>query len=213
MKLFPPILIAAALTSTSAFAFEFSFWSDKDEKAPVVSDVPPVKTEAPIPLPPKVDLAKVLGEYTLAAGDMITVKVFNEPELSLEKVRLNKSGAFSYPFLGEVNVTGMNINQVEQKIERELKGRYLVNPKVSASIDEYRPFFIDGEVNRPGGYSYQPGLTVRRAAALAGGLTERADMKKISVIKESDPQKRSMPSRLDQEVLPGDTIFIGQTFF
>ena len=113
-----------------------------------------------------------LSTYRLAAGDVITIRVLGEDDLSKEKIRLTDAGSVSYPALGEVKVLGLTTGDLERIVTSGLKGRYLVNPKVSVQIEEYRPFYINGMVDKPGGYPYQPGLTVRKAASLAGGFKD-----------------------------------------
>lgn len=151
--------------------------------------------------------------YKLASGDVIRIRVFGEADLSLDEVRLNDAGTFSYPFLGEVRAKGKTAAEIEQTLTQSLKGDYLVDPRVSVSVLKYREFFISGEVKAPGGYPFQPGLTLRRAVALAGGLTERASENRISIIRDQDPQRRAEPATLDTLVMPGDTITIDQGFF
>jgi len=60
-------------------------------------------------------------------------------------------------------VLGRTLGDLEAIVVKGLKGRILVNPKVSVQIDEYRPFYVNGMVEKPGGYPFQPGLTVRKA--------------------------------------------------
>lgn len=151
--------------------------------------------------------------YQLSAGDVIRVSVFGEPDLSFEQVRLNDAGIFSYPFIGEVRAKGKTVLEIEQTLTQSLKGDYLVDPRVSVSVLEYREFFISGEVKQPGGYKFQPGLTLRRAVALAGGLTERASESRITVIRDQDPTRTPERASLDAIVMPGDTITIDQGFF
>ncbi len=126
-----------------------------------------------------------MSQYQLGSGDRIQISVFGQEDLSME-VRLPDVGTINYPFLGEIKLVGLTAAQVEQLIYEGLLGDYLVNPSVSVAIVEYRPFFIDGEVKRPGGYAYQPGLSVNKAAALAGGYTERAARDKITIIRQKD---------------------------
>ncbi|EDY85640.1 periplasmic protein involved in polysaccharide export [gamma proteobacterium HTCC5015] len=149
--------------------------------------------------------------YQLAAGDLIRVHVFGEEELSTE-VRLTDAGTFSYPFLGEVNAQGMTISRLQELLTAGLKGDFLVDPEVTVSIVEYRNFFVNGEVEQPGGYPFQPGLTIRKAIALAGGFTERASRKKVLVIHDSGPTDEVV-SGLSETVLPGDIITVDDSFF
>lgn len=150
--------------------------------------------------------------YQLGAGDKVQIHVFGEDDLSLE-VRLSDAGTISYPFLGELKVLGMTARGLETLIIRKLKGPYLVDPKVNISIIEYRPFFIGGEVKKPGGYLYQPGLTLRKAVSLAGGFTERAANNKVYVVRENDTTKSPKSLGLDDPIYPGDSISIERSFF
>ncbi|MBR9827622.1 MAG: polysaccharide export protein [Oceanospirillales bacterium] len=153
------------------------------------------------------------SQYTLGSGDVISINVFGEEDLTFEQIRLNDAGIFSYPFLGEVRANGRTAIEIESIIIRGLKGDYLIDPKVSVSILEYRDFFVNGEVKAPGGYPFKPGLTLRKAVALAGGLSERASESKISIIREEGANKRTFKATMDTPVMPGDIITIDQSFF
>jgi polysaccharide export outer membrane protein len=152
------------------------------------------------------------ARYELGPGDKISIVVFGEPDLSMQ-VSLNDSGTMSYPFLGELTIEGLTIKEVEAMITKGLKGPYLVNPVVTVSMLEYRPFFVHGEVASPGAIPYQPRLTVERAIALAGGFTERGSRNKIEVIREADDTRTSQKIDLSDPVRPGDVITVGQSFF
>ncbi len=153
------------------------------------------------------------SQYKLGSGDVISINVFGEEDLTFDQIRLNDAGTFSYPFLGEVRANGRTAAQIEQTLVQGLKGDYLIDPKVSVSILEYRDFFVNGEVKDPGGYPFKPGLTLRKAVALAGGLTERASESKISIIREQGGSKQTIKASMDTSVLPGDIITIEQSFF
>lgn len=150
--------------------------------------------------------------YRLGPGDQILINVFGEENLSMN-FRLNDTGRLNYPFLGELTVEGLTLAELEQLITQGLKGPYLVNPEVTVSIGEYRPFFMQGEVNHPGGFPYQPGLTLEKAVALAGGFTERAARGKIEVIRAGDPTASARRIKLSEPVFPGDVITVRQSFF
>ncbi|ENO96537.1 polysaccharide export protein [Thauera phenylacetica B4P] len=157
--------------------------------------------------------AEANAQYRLASGDVIRISVFGESELSIDEIRLTDAGTLSYPFIGEVRANGRTARELEQILTTKLKGDYLVDPRVTVRILKYREFFISGEVKSPGGYPYQPGLTLRRAVALAGGLTERASENRISIIRDKDPNRKPQKATLDTELEPGDTITIDQGFF
>lgn len=152
-----------------------------------------------------------LSNYRLGSGDKISITVFDEPELSVSKVRLSDAGTVSYPMLGELKVLGLTVSQLEQLVTGKLRGKYLVDPQVSVSIDEYRQFYVNGMVQKPGGFSYEPGLTIRKAVSLAGGFQDRADRGNITVIHDND--KTPHKEGLDNPVEPGDTITVEESFF
>ncbi|HKM37400.1 MAG TPA: polysaccharide biosynthesis/export family protein [Thiopseudomonas sp.] len=151
--------------------------------------------------------------YKLASGDVIRIHVFSEPDLSFEELRLTDAGTFSYPFIGEVRARGKTVAELEQILIEKLQGDFLMDPRISISVLEYREFFISGEVKSPGGYKFQPGLTLRRAIALAGGLTERASTNRITLIRDNSDNKKPARVSLDTPIMPGDSINIDQGFF
>jgi polysaccharide export outer membrane protein len=153
-----------------------------------------------------------LNSYKLGPGDVIDVYVYGEPELTRSKIQLSSSGTIAYPF-GNVDAVGSTPSQLESAIENGLKQGYLVDPRVSVVIDQYRPFFIYGEVKKPGGYPFQPGLNVRKAVTLAGGFTERADQDKIYIVRENDPHNTAHKIGLSGQVMPGDTLTVEESFF
>ncbi len=157
--------------------------------------------------------APELSTYKLGVGDVISVQVIGEDDLKREKVRLSDAGTLSFPYLGEIRVRGMTVGELEDFITKGLTGRYLLNPQVTVTIQEYRNFFVNGMVDKPGGYPYTPGLTVRKAISIAGGFKERASKEKINVIREDDV--KGIPQRigLDSPVRPGDIITVEESFF
>jgi polysaccharide export outer membrane protein len=150
--------------------------------------------------------------YRLGAGDQVVIAVFGEPDLSMT-FRLNDTGQLSYPFLGELAIEGLTVTELEQLITSGLKGPYLVDPEVTVSIAEYRPFFVHGEVQRPGAYPYQPGMTLEKAIVLAGGFTERASRRKFEVIRASDPGSAAQAIELSDLVFPDDVVTVRRSFF
>jgi polysaccharide biosynthesis/export protein VpsN len=159
------------------------------------------------------DIELFLSSYRLGSGDVLSVSVFGEPELSVSGQRLTDSGTVFLPTIGELRVGGLTLGEIEKLVGDRLRGRILVNPRVSVKVDQYRPFFMSGMVRSPGAYPYQPGLTVRKAAALAGGLSERASLRKIFVIRGDDPTQKSQRIGLDERIFPGDVITIEESFF
>ena len=151
--------------------------------------------------------------YTLNAGDSVRIHVYGEEDLSFDQLLVGQNGRISYPFLGELTVAGKSASQLQAELTAGLKPDYLVDPRISVSVVKYRPFFVNGEVKRPGGVDFQPGLTLRKAISLAGGFTERANRKQALVIADNDPSRKEQKVGLDYRVQPGDIITVQDTFF
>lgn len=152
------------------------------------------------------------SNYRLDSGDHVKIQVYGEPELSVETL-LSDAGTVIYPFLGELMFAGKTIGQVEQQITTGLKGDYLVDPRVTVMVLEYRQFYVRGEVKNPGGFPYQPGLTVQKAITLAGGFTERASRSKIFVTSDTGGNDPLVKANYDMPISPGDVIVVEESFF
>lgn len=152
-------------------------------------------------------------DYRLGSGDVIRIDVYDEADLSFQRILIGSKGSIVYPFVGEVQVVDKTVSEIEALIVNGLKPDYLVNPRVTVSVLEYRPFFVNGEVESPGGIAYSPGLTLRKAITLAGGFSERASRSNITVISEDDPDAKPRKIGLNYAVKPGDVITVEQSFF
>jgi len=150
--------------------------------------------------------------YVLGQGDLIGIQVFDEPDLTLD-ARISSSGTINYSYLGDMRVSGKTPLELERHIAGLLRNGYLVNPSVNVTVKEFRPFFIGGEVRAPGSYPYQPGLTLDKAIALAGGLTDRASTRRMFVVKAGGNVTSPQKITLGAPVAPGDTISIREGFF
>lgn len=158
-------------------------------------------------------LSSDLGDYKIASGDILKITVFQEEDLSLEKVRVDRSGAISFPLLGDIKVAGHSTLTIEKNLEHALLQGYLKKPRVSVSVIEYRFFYVNGEVNSPGGYPFRDGLTIEKAVALAGGFNDRASKEKITLVREQQPDTPIESVGLKIRVNPGDIITVGESFF
>lgn len=149
------------------------------------------------------------NDYRLKAGDSVSIHVYGEDDLTLT-TKLDASSKIRYPFIGEIVAEGKTVAELAELIETGLRGDYLINPDVHVSISEYRPFYIHGQVKKPGSYSYQPGLTVSMGIALAGGLTERASS--TWLIKRAGSTEQDEVTS-NYALAPGDILTIKQSFF
>lgn len=153
--------------------------------------------------------------YRLDAGDIINIYVYQEEALSQE-IEIGESGNITYPLLGNVGVRGLTLAELEREItSRFIDEEYLINPDITINIVEYRPFYIDGEVEEPGAYPFEPGLTLRMAVSLAGGFTERGSRTRIAIRAsgEDDPSTPNDGNILGTSIRPGDVITVSQRIF
>ena len=159
-----------------------------------------------------VALADDSEAYTLGSGDKIRVTVFDEKDLSGD-YEVNDQGFVALPLIGQVHVGGKSLNDVEKAITASYGKDYLVNPRVSVEVLNYRPFFILGEVNKPNSYPYVSGMTVIQAVTLGGGYTARADKNDIHIKHINSGDTAEHAAKENTVVLPGDTIRVGERLF
>ncbi len=152
------------------------------------------------------------GEYRLGSGDQLRIIVFGEEDLSGEFV-VDGSGQVSVPLVGEVPASGKTVRDFQRALEAKLKEGYLKDPRVSAEVLNFRPFYILGEVTTPGEYPYLSGLTVMNAVATAEGFTYRADTRKVFIKRAGEVGERAYDLTTETPVEPGDTIRIAERFF
>lgn len=151
-------------------------------------------------------------EYRLGSGDKVKVVVFGHEDLS-GQAEVDGTGTVSLPLIRNIPALGLTARELEEEIANRLKPEYLLNPKVSVEVLTYRPFYIYGEVNKPGSYPYVNGMTVINAVALAGGYTYRARQSKVHITRANDPNKRSTDASPDTPVFPGDVIEVPERYF
>ena len=156
--------------------------------------------------------AQATQEYRIGPGDKLNITVFGQSDLS-GPVVVDGSGRIAFPLLGQIDADGKTLSELQAEITVALNRDFLVDPKVSIEIANYRPFFILGRVNKPGSYPYIEGMSVRMAVALVGGFTRRAREDPVTLIRGDDPAKKSREVGLDEIVLPGDTIQVERRLF
>jgi protein involved in polysaccharide export with SLBB domain len=151
-------------------------------------------------------------EYHLGAGDKLRIIVFGEESLTGEFF-VSGGGKVAFPLIGDIDVVGLTIPELQGAIAAKLADGYLKQPRVSAEVLNYRPFYILGEVMKPGEYPYTNGLTVLNAVATAQGFTYRADTHKVFIKRAATSSEVQSALTPATPVLPGDTIRIGERFF
>ncbi|MEM0909710.1 MAG: polysaccharide biosynthesis/export family protein [Pseudomonadota bacterium] len=145
--------------------------------------------------------------HTLAPGDVISVDVKNEPELKVSRVQIPENGTVSLPLIGRVELMRKTPQQAQAMITERYFKDYLKQPSVELSVDQFRPFYIDGKVNAPGSFNFSEGLTVSSAIEQAGGFANDADRAAITLLFETS-LTGPVPAGLDDTVMPGDVITV-----
>ncbi len=150
--------------------------------------------------------------YKLGTGDKLRIIVFGETSLSGEFV-ISDSGEVAFPLIGNVHAAGLTVEQFQEGLRTRLSDGYLRDPRVSAEVENYRPFYILGEVQKPGEYPYTTGLTVLNAVATAGGFSYRANTKTVTIRHSGGTAEVPVKLTATSAVGPGDTIVIKERFF
>lgn len=151
-------------------------------------------------------------DYVLGAGDKLRIIVFGEDNLTGEFV-VAGNGGISFPLIGEIHAAGRTLADLRGDIERSLRGDYLKDPRVSAEVLTFRPYYILGEVAKPGEYPYRNRITIMNAIATAGGFTYRANHKYIFVKKANETTEHKVPLTDEVQLDPGDTARVAERYF
>jgi protein involved in polysaccharide export with SLBB domain len=150
--------------------------------------------------------------YKLDTGDRLRVIVFGEMELGGE-YEVDGIGYVRLPLIGQLKAGGLAVNEFEASMKAALEEGYLRNARVSVEVINYRPFYILGQVNKPGEYPYVNGMSVLNAVAVAGGYTYRANESTVYIRRRGASEETL--ARADQmtRVQPGDIITVRERFF
>jgi len=163
--------------------------------------------------PPSPAFHEVLQQpYRLDAGDRMRITVFEQDELTNTYI-VDKAGYIAFPLVGAVPARGHTIKEIEAMVAQKLSQGFIRNPDVSVEIDRYRPFFIMGEVNTSGQYTYVPGMTVQNAIAIAGGFTARANPDSVDITRQINGKVLTGRVPITDPILPSDTIHVRERIF
>jgi len=153
------------------------------------------------------------GQYRLGAGDKLRITVFNEGDLSGE-FAVDGQGFVRLPLVGQLPAAGLTTYALESRIaDAFVNGGFLVNPRVSVEIMNYRPFYIIGEVAKPGEYAYVNAMSAPNAIALAGGYTDRAVESTVWVRHQGEAKEHELAADETTRIQPGDVIRVSRTTY
>ncbi len=169
---------------------------------------------APAPAPSAAAAPAQVGEiaYRLGPGDKLRIITYGEASLSGE-FGVNDVGQVALPLIGSIKASGLTVSQLAAAITVALQNGYIKNPSVSVEVANNRPFYILGEVVRPGEYPYINGLTITSAVATAGGYTYRANTHRVFIRGVHDANEHVVTVTGDLPISPGDTIRVPERFF
>ncbi len=173
-------------------------------------------TSGPVPAATAAGPAKaatgVPDEYRLGPGDKLKVVVFGHQDVSGEFV-IDGSGNIALPLVGQFKAGSLTVTEMQTSLQKTLNDKYIVDPRISIEVLNYRPFFILGEVSRPGSYPYVAGIDVTQAVALGGGYTRRARTSSVKITRDSGSGRNVFDALPSAPVLPGDTIEVERRLF
>jgi polysaccharide export outer membrane protein len=153
--------------------------------------------------------------YHLGAGDQIRVITYDEPQLSNTFI-VGSDGVIEFPLVGRINAEGMTPGGLAAQLGKDLQaGKLLSNPSVSVEIAQYRPISVLGEVNHPGQYQFEPGMTMLDAVALAGGFTYRAVTDHAGDLRHDSANGQAVEGNITRgaPLEPGDVITVYEKYF
>ncbi|HYO70462.1 MAG TPA: polysaccharide biosynthesis/export family protein [Archangium sp.] len=159
---------------------------------------------------------------TLGPGDLVDVRVFQEPDHS-GVWAVSPEGTIDYPLCGKVHLAGRTSGTAADAL-RDCLTRYLRHPEVSVAIREYnsKKVFVFGEVQKPGTFSYEEGMTIIEAVTLAGGFTKLASPNgtQVARLDEGQQLKIRVPVKDIRDgaeknfaLRPGDIVYVPESFF
>jgi len=158
-----------------------------------------------------VDAAEPQQEsYRLGPTDVIIVKVHNHEDLS-GTFQLDGSGLISMSLIGQVEAEGLTTAELESRITDMLRPDYLVNPRVTVRVENYRPYYLIGEAANTGAFDFRQGMTFMEAIAIAGGYSYRA--KKDIVFVKRGGAEEEVEMKVHEKVQPGDIIRVAERLF
>jgi polysaccharide export outer membrane protein len=151
--------------------------------------------------------------YRLGAGDQIRIITFGDDQLS-GQFRIDDQGEIDVPLLGPIHAADDTPEQLAAHLSADLKRKkLLLTPSVAVEVVAYRNIFVLGEVNKPGSYPYQPGMTMLTAVAVAGGFTYRAFEAYASDVRSTSGTAVEGKITPHSFLAPGDVVKIYERHF
>lgn len=151
-------------------------------------------------------------DYRFGPGDKLRVTVYGQDDLSGE-FQIDTAGYVRLALIGQIRASGTTARELETKIKAALDNGYLADARVAIEVTAYRPFYIIGQVGKPGQYPYVSNMSALDAIALAGGFTEKAAESTIYVRHEGDAEERAIEPDELTRIEPGDVVRVRKASF
>lgn len=201
-------------------AFAWPLTACETDPTPIVEDSPSAEaglqltsTNMPGGGRSRAGSGNAISDYRLGPNDRTRIIVFNQPSLTGEFV-LDGDGVLAFPLIGSVPARGMTPRELQQAIAAKLDPQYLRDPNVTVEVLTRRPFYVLGEVQKPGNYPYVTGITALHAVAMAGGYTYRAKTTEYYIKRlNSDGKMVRVVAKPETIVRPGDTLEVRERYF
>jgi len=148
----------------------------------------------------------------IQSGDRIKVTVYGEDSLN-GVYDVDPSGNVTVPLAGTVRAAGRSKGELQRDITAKYKGEYLQDPKVVVEVVGFRPFYLMGEIEKPGEYSYKSDLNILSAIAMAGGLTYRASRSTVLIQHPGQAIWQEYALAPTVMVGPGDLVRVPERYF
>ncbi|WNO54200.1 polysaccharide biosynthesis/export family protein [Stakelama saccharophila] len=154
------------------------------------------------------------SQYRLGAGDEVRVYIYGLEAFNNTTFTVAGDGTLSLPMVDKVQAGGRTFSQLESGIKQALLERRILNaPIVNVQPSALRPFYILGEVNKPGEYTFRPGMSVQAAVSMAGGYTFRADQSAVAITRKVGGNSLTGRARVSDPIEPGDQIEVYERWF
>jgi len=147
------------------------------------------------------------ASYLLDTGDVLRITVYNDTQLT-NTYGIDDAGYISMPLVGRVYTRGKTVNQTSVLVTSRLASGFLRDPNVAVEVAQYRPFYIQGEVASSGQFAFVFGMTVRAAISTAGGFSDVASKKSVTIHRKDMSGTLTLRADMDSLIQPGDTIVV-----
>ncbi len=152
-------------------------------------------------------------DFAISDGDLLKIIVYDNPDLTTRTL-VSANGIITFPLIGDVKVAGLRIHEAEKRIAKLLSKGYINDPQVAILITETRNVvYVTGEVQKPGKYEAGPNMTVIKAIAVAGGLTDKAAPGRTKITREKGNKESTFSANMNDRIRPGDVINVPESFF